>query len=71
MAVAMVYPEPQKGGRGKQTKNSKLNLGFSPMLLSQARAVVPYPDLSKAVLDGSMSLRDAKAEAEPALKNKP
>ena len=28
-------------------------------LIDDARAVVPYPDLSKAVLDGSLSLSDA------------
>jgi hypothetical protein len=53
MSVAMIYPEPEKGGRGKKGPN-KLD-GFSKEYLTQARAVVPYPDLSKAVLDGSMS----------------
>jgi hypothetical protein len=66
MAVAMVYPEPQKGGRGKQTKNSKLNLGFSPMLLSQARAVVPY---GRVVDEGARCLPSAVdspiAQSEP------
>jgi len=30
-----------------------------PHGVDDARAVVPYPDLSKAVLDGSLSLSDA------------
>jgi hypothetical protein len=45
MAVAMIYPEPEKGGRGKK---GSLSEHFSKALLSEARAVVPYPDLSKA-----------------------
>jgi hypothetical protein len=43
MAVAMIYPEPEKGGRGEKRK---FDLPFSKMLLSQARAVVSYPDLT-------------------------
>lgn len=34
MALAMIYPEPEKGGRGK---NSSLSKGFSNARLSQAR----------------------------------
>jgi hypothetical protein len=29
MQIALLYPEPEKGGRGKKTKNDKENLGFS------------------------------------------
>ncbi|MGO6724414.1 hypothetical protein ACCS51_25940 [Rhizobium ruizarguesonis] len=39
MAVAMMYPEPEKGGRGK---NSKVTLEFSSQLLSQARTVLAH-----------------------------
>jgi hypothetical protein len=46
MATAMLYPEPEKGGRGKASKNTKATLGFSTMLLSQARYVLASaPDL--------------------------
>jgi hypothetical protein len=37
MAMAMIYPEPEKGGRGKQRAPG--NLGFDPKYLSQARFV--------------------------------
>jgi hypothetical protein len=37
MAVALIYPEPAKGGRGK---NSQLSGEFSVEYLSRARAVV-------------------------------
>ncbi len=39
MAMAMLYPKPEKGGRGKKNPNQKL--GFSAMHLS--RAVISYP----------------------------
>ena len=65
MAVAMIYPEPEKGGRGK---NSLATSGFSQQLLSQARAVLAYslrvrgssprrPAL--AVPSGSLSSRES------------
>jgi hypothetical protein len=58
--VAMIYPEPEKGGKGKRSENLRVwpigvGKGHASNMLSQARAVVPYPDLSKAVLDGNMS----------------
>lgn len=40
MAVAMIYPEPEKGGRGKKATNTKETLGFSAMRLSHARTVL-------------------------------
>jgi hypothetical protein len=42
MGRAFAFPEPEKGGRGNKTENSKLGLGFSIMLLSEARAVLRY-----------------------------
>jgi len=38
----MIYPEPEKGGRGKKSKNSTETLGFSAMRLSQARTVLSH-----------------------------
>jgi hypothetical protein len=38
MAVAMMYPDPEKGGRGKT--NSLAAKGFSTASLSQARTVL-------------------------------
>jgi hypothetical protein len=48
MALAMIYPTPEKGGRGKKGLNTKETLGFSSMLLSQCRAVL---DHSRALAD--------------------
>jgi len=41
-ALAMIYPEPEKGGRGKvgATKEAKKLGGFSDERLRQARAVL-------------------------------
>jgi hypothetical protein len=59
MALAMVYPEPEKGGRGK---NSNLKLGFSSQRLSLARTVLRYSvPLAQSVLNGTKPLNDALA----------
>ena len=56
-AVAMIYPEPEKGGRGKK---SSVTEGFSSERLSLARTVLQYAgDLADSVLAGSDSLDDA------------
>ena len=50
MATAMLYPEPEKGGRGKVSaaKNTLAASGFSRQLLDQARLVLSEaPDLVK------------------------
>ncbi len=50
MALAMVYPDPEKGGRGE---NSLLSKGFSLARLSQARTVLRYSrKLAEGKLDG-------------------
>jgi len=60
MAVAMVYPVPEKGGKGKR---SRIQEGLDEPRktfqnrLSQARIVFAYsPDLAQAVLAGSKFL---------------
>ena len=51
MAVAMIYPEPEKGGRGK---NSSVSKEFSGVYLSQARTVLKWaPELADAVPSGA------------------
>jgi hypothetical protein len=61
MAMAMIHPEPEKGGRGKK---GKVNLEFSSMLLSQARTVFAQtPDAAKQVLAGNIPLADAYSRA--------
>ncbi len=53
MAVAKIYPEPEKGGRGK--KSVKITeFGFDSSYLSHARTVLQYaPDLADNVLSGT------------------
>ena len=52
MALAMIYPEPEKGGKGKHSKALETK-GFSSARLSQARAVLRYSlELAEAVSDG-------------------
>ena len=56
MRLAWLYPEPEKGGRGKraETKTMAKRHGFSADRLSDARAVLRHsPELAKAVRDGS------------------
>jgi ParB-like chromosome segregation protein Spo0J len=61
MAVAMIIPEPEKGGRGK--KGSKSVGEFSGEWLRQARTVRTYlPETAKAVLAGK-PLTEAYKEA--------
>ena len=54
MAVAKIYPKPEKGGRGKTVR---LPDGLSKQRISEARTVLQYaPDLADNVLSGSASL---------------
>lgn len=53
MALAMIYPEPEKGGRGKKSEAGKVleNSGFSRQLLDQARTILRYSvELAEDVL---------------------
>lgn len=60
MALAFLYPDPEKGGRGKKSRNSPETGGFSLQRLSDARSVLRHSrELAEAVRDGSMSLDDA------------
>lgn len=63
MSVAMIYPEPGKGGRGRE--NSLLNKEFSGSRLSQARTVLRFgkEDMAPAVISGAMPLNEAYTEA--------
>jgi hypothetical protein len=50
----MIYPEPEKGGREKKSKNSTETLGFSAMRLSQARTVLSHSrDVAMEILAGT------------------
>ena len=61
MGVALLYPEPEKGGHGKQTVLKRD--GFSKQRLSDARADLAYTrDLAIAVRDGARKLDEALAE---------
>jgi ParB-like chromosome segregation protein Spo0J len=58
MALAMIYPEDSKGGRGK--KNKEFNSGFSAKRLQQARSVLRFSrPLADEVISGTTPLNDA------------
>lgn len=63
MAVAMIYPEPAKGGRGKV--NPSIIEGFSHGALSEARTALRYaPDLAELVRVGDLRLNEAYGQAK-------
>jgi ParB-like chromosome segregation protein Spo0J len=67
MAVAMIYPVPEKGGRGKKKTMDETSTLFSPKRLQLARTVLAHSsDLAQAVLAGSKFLDAAYDEARKA-----
>ena len=53
MAAAIIYPEPEKGGRNKKSGTAKLagSGGFTHQRVSQARVVLKHtPDNAALVL---------------------
>jgi hypothetical protein len=66
MALAMIYPEPEKGGRGKKKERvEETSTLFSAKRLSQARAVLLHSrSLAESVVKGSISLDDALKQVE-------
>jgi ParB-like chromosome segregation protein Spo0J len=67
MALAMIYPVPEKGGRGKKKTMDETSTLFSPKRLQLARTVLAHsPDLAQAVFAGSKLLDAAYAEARKA-----
>ncbi|MGH9958339.1 MAG: hypothetical protein ACREBC_14600, partial [Pyrinomonadaceae bacterium] len=62
MALTKIFPEPEKGGRGKKVLLGK---EFSAARLSQARTVLAHaPMLVDQVLIGGMPLNEAYEEAK-------
>ncbi len=61
MTVAKIYPDTEKGGRGKKSSaNLAETAGFSQRRLQQARTVLQFaPDLADGVLTGSTALDEA------------
>ncbi len=62
MVVAKIYPELEKGGRGKKSEAMKLagSGGFAVQRVNEARTVLQHaPDLADNVLAGSTSLDEA------------
>src|SRR5262245_24630758 len=56
MGLAMLYPEPEKGGRGQKKKGGETP-GFSAKRLHDARKVLAFSrELAEAVRDGKTSL---------------
>src|SRR5450631_3513937 len=67
LAVAMIYPVPEKGGRGKKKTMDETSTLFSPKRLQLARTVLAHSsDLAQAVLAGSKFLDAAYDEARKA-----
>ena len=55
MALAMIYPDPEKGGRAKKSNaiNSAVSAGFSSRRLNAARSVLRQSrDLAESVVKG-------------------
>jgi hypothetical protein len=64
--MALMYPDPEKGGRGKnqEARKAVVSTGFSPERLKQARAVLHHPrSLAESVVKGIMPLDAALALA--------
>ena len=67
MALAIIHPVPEKGGRGKKKTMDETSTLFSPKRLQLARTVLAHsPDLAQAVLAGSKFLDAAYDEAKKA-----
>lgn len=67
MALAMIYPEPETGGRGKKSQRVEETSTFSTKRLQQARSVLAFSKpMAEAVLKGVDSLDAAlqKVDAE-------
>lgn len=60
MALAMIYPEPEKGGRGKRSQNRESLSRTMENRLSQCRSVLRHSrDLAETVLSGVTPLDEA------------
>lgn len=66
MAVAMIYPEGERGGRGKvSAANREVSSQFSVRLVQQGRMVLRWaPELADAVLAGGQFLDQAYETAQ-------
>jgi hypothetical protein len=67
MLTAILFPEPEKGGRGKKSQalKSAESAGFSSRRMNEARSVLRYSrDLADSVIKGSISLDEALAKVE-------
>ncbi|MCO5129388.1 MAG: ParB/RepB/Spo0J family partition protein [Xanthobacteraceae bacterium] len=68
MATAMIYPEPERGGRGKKATET---IGFSSQRLSYARTVLADSrSVAEQVLSGEVMLDDAYAGARARIRAK-
>jgi hypothetical protein len=65
MGYAFLYPDPEKGGRGKKKKNSSETEGFSDTRLSYARTVLSFSEeLAQSVFAGNTPLDQALQTVE-------
>jgi len=64
MALALIYPEPEKGGRGKRSRFRESLSKAQENLLSKARTALRYSrEEGLAVLQGGATLDDAYQRA--------
>jgi hypothetical protein len=69
MVLAMIYPEPERGGRGNKSALGKGSDSepflFSKARLSDARSVLRHSRvLAESVVKGAVSLDDALAQVD-------
>jgi len=65
MAVAMIYPDGEKGGRGKVSMFSGEFSKYMQNAISEARTILSYaPDAAQSVLAGGTPLTDAYKTAQ-------
>jgi hypothetical protein len=64
MAMALAYPEPGKGGRGKKAPGSGTLPDVTSQPLADARSLLEHEDLVGQVIAGAMKLDAARTEAD-------
>ena len=62
--MALAYPEPEKGGRGKKRSGSGTFPDVTFQRLAEARSVLEHEDLVGQVIAGAIRLDAARTEAD-------
>lgn len=66
LALALIYPETEKGGRGRKSvaKTSAISGGFSMDMVDRARQIIRHADLTDMVRSGAIAFNDALQTAQ-------